>query len=355
MKKYLIAIIAAILVVVSLFSTAISANQGVRVGAGNGENSKVEDMEDLYSLLEFIMNRKSSDRSKEINNGSTPLLLASRNSDDISSSENEHKSVTIIEDTVVERTDIFRTPYYNDYSDEPRYRDSGKSYVRLVRELKGYVTEDATYYISKGTLEKRSETYAYQDIKATFTDIYFDFDMHIYIGDNEAFIKINRYNYSLSDEEKTEEQTIRSEYVGKWIQLTSKDAISIFASTDDANGQFLSMIKELIEYGVIKDVEPEDEDQYPEFEREGDIYIATQEFKDEKDEKVTGDMKLTINLSEYKSPYLELKGLNEDGGFRSFMLDTITFCNIDNTIVDFNGECDYKFEDFEAFEKDVFK
>ncbi len=358
MSKYLKVLIAAVLVIASMYSTLLSVNQGVTVGAGGGIDETVEDFTDIVYVLQFVNERKNSNDIAGTNNSGAELI-SSNHKNTISTELSSHSSVTMIEDTVYEETYHYRTPYYPSNSLEPSYKTTGKSYVRVVRELTSYLTKSESYYVSKGRIERNHETYADEDREKTFSNFYLDFDINVFIGKSEAYIQINKFNQTLVTKSDSETNEIKSEYIGKWIELSVEDAVDILNSTTRYDESNLIGMQMLITYGLMDEDEIESMGiDFPGFQSDGTVHTLSKEITtkddDGKEQKI-GDYRFVVNLSDRVSPYLELKSNQSYLSDSSFILNAVSFNNIDNTVVDFDCTIDYKFDDLDEFSENVFK
>ncbi|MGM9643692.1 MAG: hypothetical protein ACI3X1_01255 [Eubacteriales bacterium] len=324
MKKYIITIASAVLALAALFTFINSPAAAVTAGPGNGRDDEVEDFEDLYSLLDFFTGKTNED-NKEIKNKYDVSFLSF--TDDESDSEaplkkiktKKHTSVTYTEfsDMSMEMTHK-RTEYY-DSNSKPYYVITGKTKVQFRRSLTIYITEDASYYISKGNINSSYTDNSDSDNSGKSS---FDFDMEIFFKEDIALIKFNTFIMS-SNKQTT---SIKDEYIGKWIKMSKDIGQELLSSIDQYNRETLSEIQEIIENEILGSEESE-------FKEKDNIFTL-------KDNNLGIDV--TVDLSNITCPSIEfiMDEDSEDSEDHSYLLDVMTFENIDNTVINMNTDSD---------------
>ncbi len=316
MKKHTMVIISVLLSVISLFMSLPNGNDAVKAGAGLGKNTDIETLDDMYSFLDYISNYDiNTENAKSMKSSDTPtLMLMSTTSSDSHVDDTfntKHTSATICESTFLESTV---------YQLDSQGRRKGASNIKLTRELTIYMTEHATYYVSKGTIENYdTENGYYYDTGNgyydTKTPVYLDFDVQIYVENSTAMIKINKLVMSILEDHMRNHIQIKDEYIGKWIELPPEIAVEFF---EDINNQNTNTLGELKSY-LGNEIESNPD-------KNKSIYTIRED---------TNDTVTTIRLdmSDAEKPYTEfcIKGSTAYGKVNA--LDIITCCNIDNTVI----------------------
>ncbi len=315
MKKYVMPIVAIVLIVAALVLPSDSLTPVVSAGAGNGQNAEITSLKELGEVIDFIAGIDSDSETSMLDDGST-VLTSSFDSDDEDEDEDEskknpHSSVTMIEDTVI---------VINNKSEKSK----------IKRSLTMYITQDATYYISKGSSSDEDTTTAM-------------FDLEMYVSEDVTLVKFEKYSltYSNSSGEKKNEN-ISTEYVGKWLKIPAEGSAMIFSMIDEINRDTLGNIGDLIKQG--KDAG---------FKEKNDVYSLEQSNLEE------DDTLITIDLSDNETPSIEwlIDAEYTTVDYETFsydMIDTITFCNIDNTVIEINDDNVIEFDDLEEFTDECF-
>ncbi len=328
MKKYTTIFVSAILAVISLFMSLPLKKDAVKAGAGFGKNTDIETIDDMYSFLDYITNYKIVDKDKnELKGTDTPALMlmsATSDSDKDDIFNTKHSSATIYESTFSEST-AYRLNEY-DWVD-------GESSSKFNRELTIYMTEDATYFVSKGTLDSRYLDYNFSGANQLKASVYFDFDMQIYIEEDTAMMKINQFVMSELEDGVRENTQIKDKYIGKWIQLPPETAMDFFEDINDQNGDTLGALKSYL--GEEIDVNPDKNKSIYTIEEESDNSLTT----------------ITLDMSDTKKPYTEFC-IKESSKYRDVnALDTIACYNIDNTVINVKQKPDVIIRSEDEMEK----
>ncbi len=332
MKKYATVITAVLLVLASLIITLNSQTFAVKAGPGNGTNSEVKDMSDVYSVLDYVINRKASDTSE--NNRKAENEMYSFVADTGEAIEiKKHDSVTVVEDAVMNYTTFHKvlSDSYNGYT--PIYETVGKSSLQFTRNLTIYMTEKASYYVSKGSIRSSYDSYEQDEDDE---ERFFNFEIQIYVDEDVVMIKFDKFEIKQKAKPDSpfawETCEIKSDMVGKWIILPKGELADIFDMMDSTNQNTLSGLRSYIEQSILGDGDTE-------FTKDGDIYTL-------KDVEYTD---ITVDLSDYENPYIEFSVDEKQDKNEVYMLDTIGFFNIDNTVVEMNFEPEYVCENEEDF------
>lgn len=309
MKKYMLAAIALILIVVSFALPSEILRPSVCVGGGDGVNIEITNLDDLTDVLQYVSGRKGSGSIPLSANGGDTFALqtVSETSEEPEPTEG-YTSVTWQEDTSLSSRTYYRRASYSDFNGSFTYEIVGYTEVHMTRRLICYMTEDASYYISRGEMSLEYKNYKDSDQS---TEEFASFDMQIYISDEKVLFKFKEFT--------TSGLSVNKKAIGdRWVELPPDMAESLLQSIDSTNRDYLSMAGEFLR------------DQ--QFDRDGDRYSCTSRLYED------DDTKLTIDLRTPDSPYLEwtIDGSADQGNM--LLYDTICFSNIDNTVIDANME-----------------
>ncbi len=320
MKKYIISLVSFALAVASLAMTLNSPNFAITAGAGNEIDSEVENLNDVYSVLNFIISRNSGEKSAatQEKNAAEPtaaIKYFNESTPETNIHIESHSSVTATEDTEMSASMIIK--------DSTTNTQLSKTDISFRRSLTAFMTLDKTYYISKGCISSSSVNYKDSEKNSS---AFMDFDMQIYIENNIALVKINKFVMS-RDEDRS---SIKSDYAGKWIELSHEEAFSLLQMVDEGNKSYLEEVRTVIEADLISG--------NSKFDNINDIYTCTE-----------GDVDFTVDLSDITSPFIEVCSDVEEGQNHSYISDVLSFSNIDNTVInmDLNGVTVLKNVDFE--------
>ena len=111
----------------------------------------------------------------------------------------------------------------------------------------------------------------------------------------------------------------------------------IFELVDEMNRNTLSQVQEMINQGI--------EDG---FVKDKDVYTFTTKIQE------ADDTKLTVDLSDYESPCIEMVVDYSNDTSDLQMNDRIRFSNIDNTVIEINDNDFIEFYSVKNFEKEMF-
>ncbi len=330
MKKFVLPIIALILVVAALLWPSDALFSTVKAGPGDGENEKIKKPEELVELLYFANSRTNADRegyTLSINGGAMPLSSLETAA---SKKKSDYDSFTLSENTVIKSDYTSREvvdSYYDGYDYKYIYENVASVSTSMNRALVVYMTEDESYYVSKGTYSYNYTNY--RDSELSYS-MYMIFDMNIYVGEDEVIFKFNNLEMAGDNIEK-----ISRKIIGKWYSVPREGADEIFGMVDAFNRGNLSKFGSMIEYGIDED----------EFDKDGKIY--TMEYSTLEED----DTEFTVDLTDSENPYIEyiVDGKSEDGYSMSYVYDTVVFSNIGNTVIDVDDKNVEEFDDMEEF------
>ena len=320
MKKIILTGVSAVLVIVCLIMCA--SGNGVRVGAGFGFGDSIEEPEDLLDLLDFVSgggNMKGvSARAYSEDEMFQNLAL----SDDEEDRENKYTSVTV--------------------EVESNASVSGISSVN--RNLQMYITEDGTFYRSKGDVSSESASSGTALMSGSM------FDMDIYkTNDGDVYCYFREF-YTVNNYQSIQ---IRNEYKKKWIELPS-EVSSFVLSVDSQNMGILSTMRDII-LVLIEDGRFENEDSVKIDEEELSTILAKNESHYLSFGGYEVDFRVDLSSEDIPSIYLGLYSDDEfDSKADSGATDIITFSNINNTVISFDkSDVDIFAKDFDSSE-DIF-
>jgi len=284
-------LIVSLALLLSCFMFGFSAKAAVQAGAGNGEDFAVESVADLGEILEFV----------------------NENSDGYSLGENQrHTSATLdIETFMTYKKSVELAPGEQGLTD---------SLQKLDRTLKMYLTEDATYYETKGSVSV-STTHRVlneddeMENKTAYVD--FVFDMNILRYNNSAYFYIKQFVYSNNEESRYIK--LRNTY--RWIE-GPMELVDAVVNVDNDNRSRLSELQYVIEY-FLEEGKIDSDAKF--------LHVDTEDFFGNKNEEFLVDYK--IDCSSDTAPRLSAE--MNDG---SFIREKIVISNIDNTEVSFDEE-----------------
>ncbi len=297
-KKYSNLIIAVVLIIATLTITTNLPLSVIRAGAGMEKNSEVDSLEEMYSVLNCIINRTISDRTEPEKTLKNSSYLFVADSEEKETNTPKHNSLTMVEDTVM-------------------YYQTGLSASIFTRKLTVYMTEEASYYISKGNMQS--------------DDGYFNFDLHIYIGEDAVMAKFDKFKIVNTASENTVICEIKSYMTGNWIELPKDEIYYILNKIESMNANALEMLGEYIKNEIA-------------FDEDSNVY---------KLERVNNSQTtdITVDLTDYENPYIKFVIDKEETVLENaaYISDTISFSNIDNTVVERNFGADYVCENDKDF------
>ncbi len=320
MKKYIALIICTILLVFNVI-TGATADDNVIAGRGKGKDSEVTTAKELANVLNYF-------GQYQIGGGATlgvdDQLFASSDS-----SGKEYDSATFYNKS--KQTSDYYVSYHGGDSSYTRTSKSS-----MTRELTINFTEDAVLYHSVGLLMERSSHSSQGETETTSN--YFEFDMYIYITEDECYIKFNKFDYETS-EEGAYIPNITPNMLNKWFE--TEQLGFMFVSINEEN---LEMLGELGDYF--------DEYKFTKFRKTNKSYTLESIYFQEVfsamfgialPEDIRGEF--TVNLAEETSPKIRIiqsytDDMYEDGvsaNQSSYAENNIVFSYINNTVIDASG------------------
>ena len=314
MKKVVLAGISVVLLIACLIMCGVG--NGVRVGAGFGFGDSIEEPEDLVKLIGFVTGGKTRNLSASSSSGDMFQNLASFDDFDDEDDDEKYTSATIeIESSLssssrreIQTSDMSTT--INTYSTE------------LTRKMQVYITEDGTFYRSKGRV--RSANNDRVSISLFDVDIYKTDDGDVYF-----------YFRELSLADYTESIQIKNEYKNKWIELPEEVA-SMLSGVDSQNmsslstiGDYISVLIDTGEFDNTDSIRIDENDITSISEKHGLSFFGLG------DSKV--DFRVDLSTADAPSVYLGVYASGESPSDNSSKsTDMITFLNINNTVVSFD-------------------
>ncbi len=311
MKKYTSVIVSSILVVVALICTLFIGGDAVKAGAGNGRNAKVKSMEQMSGVLSYISGGNYYDGA-------------------------DYRSATWTEDTVINMTyEQQQMTGFDPYNGGATYTTLGTVSTKMNRTLTCYMMGDVSLYRSKGTAKSSFSSNSYSR-EVEDQSAFMNFDMDVYIGEELCMICISE----LTVNSNGEGMVIRPALKGKWIQVPYESAGELLEMVDEMNRDFLGQLQGYLE---------EAQNGEGGFKHKGDKYT-----KEDKDD--LSSLRVLFDFSDDECPYLEYeqKAKNKEGDNQSYLYDSFTFENVNNTVIEVVSEPDYVCETEQDFE-DLFE
>lgn len=339
MKKYVSAIISVVMLIASTVFSVITPQTGIKAGAGRGTSSQVATLEEIYSVMDYL--------SRD--------LFAGMDGNDEEKVETAHTSGTMTE-TMTLKNEVYKEeskkvyPYPEDNPNYYRYTDQTTiTTTTLNRTLTIYMTENANYYVSKGTMKTEEEIeYHSSDMVQSFMD----FDMEIYIARDICLMKFNRF-VGMECEKDMEGNYVRTTasvqptLKGLWIELPLEVGGLMFQTINSANESGLAELQEEINKAIAGEKG---------FEKEGASYIWTKEGR--KDVPYMPKTEFKLSFANTINPCVDMKvdsirtavEIPENGSYNILKTDAnMSFYNIDNTVIDVNVTPKYVIKTFEEF------
>lgn len=336
--------------------------KGLQIGTGIGLGEKIESPEDFLSLLDFLSGGKIFEEIEKIDNTPSVMRLSS-NTDSIpenvldeaseSSSETSFEIVTdsFTDESETEETEADKKKKFQsatisiETNLDSQAKKSGVSVLdqKLSRSLVMYVSEDATFYRSKG------QTYIYQVVEKQkmwdgrlikYTEYNHTsgiFDMDILKTNSSCYMYFREFSFSTDDMSIQ----IRGEYRGKWIEM-SEDAVDQMVSIDSENRDVLTGLGALI-YIIIKYEAFDEGDKTIQLD-ENDINrlykkIADTESNPINDGKAIFKLDFTSPNTPMVSSTSDIYKSANDVEQNIRKSEMIVFSNINNTEISFNESC----------------
>ena len=302
MKRYVLMAVALLLIVASIIHLPENAKPAVVAGPGDGENFEVENIKDLRDVLSFFEQRNNA--GVAFSSGNSSVLLSEEIEDKPSS---KHTSMTLFEETSL--SSFVTNKVTTDYV----YKTVSTTSIKMNRTLTVYMTENKSYYVSKGYITINHDDFenSDNDLKTKIV-----FDMQIYVTKTKTIMKFNVFDYNSNANDITIDLT---GYIGKWLEVPEEFGAVIFSLADQMNRNTLSVIQGWID----NDMEG--------FDKVDRKYTLKQTTLKE-DDTVT-----TVDLNDPENPFIGVKinGKSDSyPGDSMRMTDNLTISNIDNTVIE---------------------
>ncbi len=304
MKKYLNAIISAVLILSALVSALLSDGKPLGVGKSLGISAKIETLEDVHDVLDFISRRTGKDTGS-----GTRGVIASAALESSAPVSEKYESATII-------CDLYQTIIQKD-------QNGSKITTTLDGDCEIYIAQDRALYIYDTKFEYYSNT------SLSSMDVYMK--VSIFTSDDQCLIKIDSFE-TLSDSEYV---SLPVQIMSKWLDITAISSIaSLFGealSLDQyAFREIGDCIEKACEENVVKKYFADDDIYTIDVSRLAQTFTVTE---------------IKVDLSKKKSPFIEWIFDSEDEKQDAYA--TYLIKNIDTTKVPKKINPDLSFEDLE--------
>ncbi len=354
MKKYI-----SVFVCITLLITAVifipNANNGIRIGRGNGDNEKLESPEDMQRLLLCIAQKGNTHMNSD-NDYDVDVLSnyeSGQNLEDISETSIETKTSETQSEFNTENKEYEFPPYVNkqEYKSVTIYESafigessylnyngsSSSSDAKLNRQLYICMTEDASYYHSIGEIFSSSSYYSTEENRHKKSSSNANFDIEAYIEDGDVFLKFN--SWSMITTEGT--VIISDKIIGRWVIF---DDLDVFEMVEEMNRSSLGTVADVINSAIDKDLFSRNQNKYT---------MSNNDVKEifRADNLKQGE--IVVDMSNPESPTMRMlidassedssSGVNSNyNSSRSstYMDVNYVFKNINNTIVDMERSVD---------------
>lgn len=304
MKKRVVTFALSIVVLVVCFVIYTFQTASLVAGVGNGDNEPLEDAEELSDFLEFVAERDASNIG-----GSYRLLSASidsvKSENGKKKRRNKYESATISISTYISA---------NSSSSNSELTGGLRSSAQNVsRRLDIYITEDETYYASKGVYSLIKE-----HSSGTITEV-MNCDAEIFLKEDEVYIVFHDFIYAKESISEYEGETttyrisrrIRPSMVDQWVEVSPVIASEIL-NIDADNRDTMDLFREFIDFLDACDALEETGITDLNQDEIGDIYEEwleelPEEEQEEYDETIFDDdqkVKFTLDLSNPTNPYI---------------------------------------------------
>ena len=364
MKKFVALIVCCVMLVVALvFDPGVMTNK-LSVGAGNGTSVEIENLDDLYNVIEAVYDGD--------------LLSMSEDYELLASSKAKKKKISSITLEISTRENSHRSSN-SSYSNSSSNSNSTDKYNT---ESTVYITKDSIFITTKGSVHYQS--YSYTSSSSDYNDMYgnyyssssssstnynssTNFDMDIYIEDDDTALV--RFRYFFTEYEKTTESSYRPyngsyetdkdtdnysayvdfEYLNQWIKVPVDVALDLLGETDlEDSIEMLEDYADIIESDELK-------------KKSDGVYTYTD--KDDNDYYDRYKLEIKCDFSTGTAPSLEsvvdysYDSYNSGSGYSSSSSygsrdasNLIVISNINNTKVDLdNIKPDHSFKNEDKF------
>lgn len=333
MKKYISLIVCSVLLAIAVIA-GTPKNSDVIYGRGNGQDYKVNTIEQFAEVLDFFKDYQ----------------LVSSNEKSAKSGISGFDS-SADEDSTESKKDYTSATFYNKSRGAINYSYSysgmsSSSKTTFMRELTIYFTQTAVYYKSVGTVMSKS-SYSSGDESESVSSI-MDFDIDIYMTAEHCYIKFNKFNMSVSGSDDEDGNFVTTDMLDKWFD--AGEIAEYFLEINESNYEILSSINDYFE-----------ENKFSNFKQSNSVYTLKDDaiksffsfiLGTSVPDKVKGTFK--VNLSTKARPTVTLissYGDSQENGDvsasgSSYSEDNIAFSNINNTIIQFKANKIYDLNDY---------
>ncbi len=268
MKKFILSGVSLVLMI-SCLILGVAAN-GPVVGAGTGTNYKVNDVEELAEVLNFLLAKNENGKNDlGIDTNGREISLVSANGEKYpvtplasKKASKKYNSATI---------SMLSSLSSSSYCSNPDYSNGVKNASQsLTREMTIYVSKDTSLYQTKGkfnssrTVQKKERKenttwidgmpvvdYYYDTTEETYTTV-MNFDMQLVrAGNDRAYVNFKDFWYS--DSEKSRQ--LKYANANKWIEMPYEfvsELIDIDTMNRDVLKTFGDILQHLIDAGEIE-------------------------------------------------------------------------------------------------------
>ena len=341
-----------------------TSNQGVKTGTGFGFGEKIENPEELEPLLYFLLDGEDYEGLLENTDNKYSVITLYNDPDEIADNafdddeeeieeENEEESEEESEEKTEKKTEK-KTSKKETSKKSSEYESATMSFETSAtasgsgsggshtssgtRSMIVYITEDATFYRTKGQTTTKQTKSTSEGTKTYKTSAIFDMD--IVRIDNTSYIYFREFSVSSTQGS----MQVRSEYKGKWIEMP-ESFLSGIESIDDQNREALSTMGELIDI-IIEAKAFGEGDKSIEVD-ENEINRLYKKVSDGNGSLIDVDRGQKMNFKlDFSSPSTPVVAYSisadiSSGGYSQKVTgsQTITISNVNNTIVSFDDSC----------------
>lgn len=325
--KRIVSLVISLALLITAIVTTSSKNVKAIAGPGGGKDEKVENIEEVITVLSCFLN----DGEYSLTDPSSAMMLSTSNMGDLAQAishelnVNGHESATI---TISNRL-----------NSSSSYSGNGSHYTQkatMTRAMTMYITEDETYYESKGEF-----FVSYDGSDDEPTTNFYKFNMLIYVEDDTTYACFREL--LMVDPSQTVQ--IKAENIGRWVELPP-EAFEELVDIDDVNREMFASIADLLNVLIsIGEITTEDKSVSV---NSSDWERIKNDYEDEMPSTQFEDFEVDfdVDLSLATQPYLAIVATMDDEqelqGQRATNKVTedirITMRNIDNTVIDFDED-----------------
>ena len=334
MKKILTSTIAFVLALVSLVIPSETIHPTIWAGVGNGQNAEVSGPQEFAEIMEYASRLELLNDTAS--SGSPSVIAASAGSAKEEKFEGTPvSSLTFHVDSTTNYFKSLKEAVYNQYNpfEEPTYNKIGTNSANRIWRYSVYMTTDSIYMVSYSAASSDVTYYNNSEKNQSLSGVK---DVEIY-GDGEQFL-IKFHSFYQTDFD----YVFKDEVWGKWIQFPAQDAYSLFYS-------LYSPIQAWLEQGATIFSEFENIDIQKEAEEGG--YTLNQQGERYEVINEEESQSMILDFSDPQSPTFSLKEDKKDEEDIDYLSGTLTFCNMNNTVINTNFKDVISFDDYDEFEK----